>query len=75
MDEEQIKYLIKEMKHIEERLTAVEKEIRYIRKDILSGDPKESMQRRMLGSTPEDLYHKKEKIDKEIKIELKSLQH
>ena len=70
MDEEQRKYLIKENKHIEERLIAVEKEIRYIRKDILSGDPKESMQRRMLGSKPEDLYHKKEKNDKKIKIEI-----
>jgi predicted nucleic acid-binding Zn-ribbon protein len=70
IDEAQRKYLIKEIKHIKERSIAVEKEIRYIRKDILSGDPKESMQRRMLVSTPEDLYHKKEKIDKKIKIEI-----
>jgi len=62
--------LKKEISKINERLSALEREIRYIRQDILSEDPKESMQRRMLRSTPEKLYQRKEKIDDKIKIEI-----
>jgi predicted nucleic acid-binding Zn-ribbon protein len=70
MDEKQIDALINEINSLKERLMAVEKELRFLREDILSGDPKQSMQRRMLQSTPEKLYHKKEKINDKIKIEI-----
>jgi hypothetical protein len=70
MDEGQIKALKTEIKYLKERLMAIEKELRLLREDILSDDPKENMQRRMLRSPPEKLYQKKEKIDSEIKIEI-----
>lgn len=71
MDEDVLKQLKEELSNIKERLHAIEKEQRYLQQDILSGDPKESMQRRLLNGTPEKTYHqKKEKIDNEIKIEI-----
>ena len=71
MDEDVLKQLKEELSNIKERLHAIEKEQRYLQQDILSGNPKESMQRRLLNGTPEKTYHqKKEKIDSEIKIEI-----
>jgi len=71
MNEKIINQLKIELKNIEERLSAIEKEQRRIQQDILSGNPKESMQRRLLRSPPEKTYNqKKEKIDNEIKIEI-----
>ncbi len=71
MDEDVLKQLKEELSNIKERLHAIEKEQRYLQQDILSGNPKESMQRRLLNGTPEKTYHqKKEKIDNEIKIEI-----
>ncbi len=71
MDERVIEQLKEALSNINERLSAIEREQRYIQKDILSGDAKESMQRRLLNGTPEKTYHqKKEKIDNEIKIEI-----
>lgn len=71
MDEKIIRQLKDELNNINERLSAIEKEQRLIQHDILSGNPKESMQSRLLRSPPEKTYHqKKEKIDNEIKIEI-----
>ena len=70
MDEETINKLLNEIKEIKERLNAIEKEQRWIREDIISGNPKERMQKRLLESQPEKLYHKKEKINQKIKIEI-----
>ena len=71
MDEDLLKQLKEDLSKINERLSAIEREQRYIQQDILSGNPKESMQRRLLNGTPEKAYHqKKENIDSEIKIEI-----
>jgi len=70
MDEELIRQIKEAINNINERLIAIEKEQRLIREDILSGDPKERMQRRILQNKPEKLSQKKEKIDDEIKIEI-----
>lgn len=67
MDEEQITQLIKEIREIKERLSAVEKEQRQIREDILSGTPKARMQRRLLEN-PEDYTKKKNFTDLKIEI-------
>jgi len=58
------------IRDLEERLRAVEKEQRNIREDILSGTPEERMQRRLLEKPPKNLKDIKEKINKEIKIEI-----
>jgi len=61
--------LREEIKKIEERLTAIEREQRMIREDILSGEPKERMHKRIFQKQPKT-REKKEKIDKEIRIEI-----
>ena len=48
MDEDLIKQIIGEIKILQERLDGIEKEQRNIREDILSGNPKERMQKRLL---------------------------
>ena len=58
------------IRDLEERLRAVEKEQRNIREDILSGTPEERMQRRLLEKPPKNLKDVKDKLDKEIKIEI-----
>ena len=55
---------------LEERLRAVEREQRNIREDILSGRMKERMQKRLLEKPKEDKTKLREKIDKQIKIEI-----
>ncbi len=55
---------------LEERLRAVEKEQRNIREDILSGKAEIRMQRRLLEKPPKKIDELKEKLDKEIKIEI-----
>ena len=69
-DEELIRELKEKIKEIEERLKAVEKEQRMMREDILSGMPKERMQRRMLENTQEKREKVKKKLDDNIKIEI-----
>ncbi|RLF31760.1 MAG: hypothetical protein DRM98_05045 [Thermoplasmata archaeon] len=68
--EETLAELKEEIRVIKERLVAVEKEQRRIREDILSGAPQERMQKRILEKPPEDIEAKKEKIAKQIKIEI-----
>jgi hypothetical protein len=71
MNKNTITQLKEELSAIKERLSAIEREQRFIQHDILSGNPKENMQRRLLNSTTEKPYHqKKEKINDEIKIEI-----
>ena len=67
MDEEHITVLVEEIKELKERLNALEKEQRQIREDILSGTPKERMQRRLLEN-PEDRFCKIKVHDPNIKI-------
>ena len=71
MDDAQIiNSLENKIRNLEERLRAVEKEQRIIREDILSGIPEERMQRRILENPPKKIKDLKEKLDKEIKIEI-----
>ena len=55
---------------LEERLRALEREQRNICEDILSGQSKERMQKRILEKPPEKIEDLKEKLDKQIKIEI-----
>ena len=41
MDEETLNKLIEEIREIKERLVAIEKEQRWMREDILAGNPRE----------------------------------
>ena len=68
MDEDVLKQLKEELSNIKERLHAIEKEQRYLQQDILSGDPKESMQRRLLNGTPEKTYHQKTELRLKFRI-------
>jgi len=70
MDEELIKQIIGEIKDLQERLYAIEKEQRKIREDILSGAPKERMQKRILEQPKTSREEKREKIANQIKIEI-----
>ena len=71
MDDAQIiNALETKLRNLEERLRAVEKEQRNIREDILSGNPEERMQKRLLEKPPEKMKEIKEKLNEEIKIEI-----
>jgi len=62
--------LKEEIVEIKERLRAVEKEQRLIREDILSGEAKARMQKRMLENKTSDRKEIKKKIDEDIKIKI-----
>jgi len=68
-DEELLTQLQEEISKIKERLYAIEREQRLIREDILSGNPKSRMQKRLLEK-PYNKEEIKKKIDDEIKIEI-----
>ena len=71
MDDAQIILdLQKKVVELEERLRAVEREQRNIREDILSGSSQERMKKRIFGKPDDDKEKLKEKIDKQIKIEI-----
>ena len=72
MDEDKnlIIQLRKEIKDLEWRLSAVEKEQRMIREDILSGEPVERMKKRLLNNPPENIDEVKKKIDSQIKFDI-----
>ena len=70
MDEDLINKLKEEILALEERLRALEIEQRRIREDILSGNARERMQKRMLNYPGDSRKEKKEKIAKQIKIEI-----
>ena len=69
-DEKLIIQLRKEIRELEWRLKAVEKEQRRIREDILSGEAMERMKKRLLNNPPENIIELKKKIDNQIKIEI-----
>ena len=69
-DEKLIIQLRKEIRELEWRLMAVEKEQRIIREDILSGEAVERMKRRLLNNPPENIIELKKRIDDQIKIEI-----
>ena len=69
-DAQTILALQKKITVLEERLRAIEREQRRIREDILSGQTRERMQKRLLEKPPEKIEELKEKLDKQIKIEI-----
>lgn len=69
-DAQTLSQLKSEMEKIKERLTAIEKEQRKILEDILSGEPKERMHKRLLDKPGKKMSDKKEKIDDQIKIQI-----
>jgi len=62
--------LQEKIRDLGERITALEKELRMMREDILSERAKERMQKRILEKPSERLKEIKEKMDKKIKIEI-----
>jgi len=62
--------LKEDLREIKERLRAVEKEQRIIREDLLSGEAKQRMQKRILEKHPKKIKELKEKIDEEISIKI-----
>ncbi|MCK4365056.1 MAG: hypothetical protein KAW45_03295 [Thermoplasmatales archaeon] len=71
MDDAQIILELEDrVRNLEERLKALEKEQRLIREDILSGSMKERMRKRMLEKPSGKREEIKEKLDKQIKIEI-----
>jgi hypothetical protein len=70
MHEGTLNKLIEEIREIKERLVAIEKEQRMMREDILAGNPRERMHRRLLNTNSENIIEKNEKIDDDIKIEI-----
>jgi len=71
MDDAQLILELKEkIRDLEERILGVEKELRLIREDMLSDNTKSRIQKRILERPPEDREEIKEKIDKNIKIEI-----
>ena len=70
MDRDTSKKIIEEIKEIKERLAAIEKEQRMIREDILAGNPRERLYRRLLNSKSEDIIEKYKKIDDDVKIKI-----
>jgi len=68
-EKDELEKLKEELVNIKERLVAIEREQRMIIEDILSGDPKERMRKRLL----EKPSNKKEEIEKKLealKIEI-----
>ena len=55
---------------LEERLRAIEREQRKLKEDILSGQTRERLQKRLLEKPAENKDKIKEKLDKQIKIEI-----
>ena len=70
MHEGTLNKLIEEIREIKERLVAIEKEQRMMREDILAGNPRERMHRRLLNTKSENIIEKNEKINDDIKIEI-----
>ena len=69
-DEETLNHIRLKIKKLDERIVLIEKELRLIREDILSGKPIERMQKRMLENRPESLLEKKKKIEEDIRIQI-----
>jgi len=74
MSDKEISAILQQIKEelieIKERLRAVEKEQRLIREDILSGEAKIRMQKRMLENKPSNRKELKKKIEEDINIKI-----
>lgn len=74
MNNAEIKAIVQEIKeelrNIKERLAAMEVEQRRIREDLLSGEAKERMQKRILEKHPQRMKQIKKKLDEDIKIKI-----
>lgn len=70
MDADLITELKKEIRDIQERLRAIEIEQRKIKEDILSGEPKARMQKRLLHKNDESISDLRKKIDEKIRVEI-----
>jgi len=69
-DEEQLLQLKEDIQQIKERLNAIEREQRLIIEDILSGNAKSRMQKRLLEKPTNKTEEIRRKIDKEFNIEI-----
>ena len=70
MDADLIAELKGEIRDIQERLRAIEVEQRKIKEDILSGEPKARMQKRLLHRNDDNINDLRKKIDEEIRVEI-----
>jgi len=74
MENIELNILLKDLKldlgEIKERLIAVEKEQRRIREDLLSGEAKSRMQKRMLEKPTKKIKDIRKKIDEDIEIKI-----
>ena len=74
MDDPELLIILKSLKDnlidIKERLSAVEIEQRRIREDLLSGEPKARMKKRILQNKTGDIKELRKKIDDEINIKI-----
>ena len=68
-DEELLLQLKEEVKYLKERIYALERGQRILKEDILSGNPRSRMQKRLLEK-PSNKEERKKKINDEIKIEI-----
>ena len=68
-DEKQLSQLKNEISQLKERVYALEKEQRILKEDILSGNPKSRIQKRMLEK-PSNNEERKKEINNNIKIEI-----
>ena len=68
-DEKQLSQLKNEISQLKERVYALEKEQRILKEDILSGNPKSRIQKRMLEK-PSNKEERKKEISNNIKIEI-----
>jgi hypothetical protein len=62
--------LDEKLKNIDERIQALEKELRLMREDILSGNPMERMKQRLLENTEKRKEEIMKKIENEINFEI-----
>jgi len=69
-DEEQLLRLQDEIHQIKERINAIEREQRLIIEDILSGNAKSRIQKRLLEKPSNKTEEIRKKIDNEFKIEI-----
>jgi len=67
--EQELSNLMMEIQKIKERIRAIEKEQRWIREDIISGNAGSRMKKRILEK-PGNMEEIRKKIDKEIDIKI-----
>jgi hypothetical protein len=65
-----ITQLVEKINNIDDRIKALEKELRLIREDILSGEPTERMRQRLLENPKKKKEELKKKMESEISFEI-----